>query len=292
MPHSLQIGALHAHALLPDRDRCSSSGSRATLRARGGAPHDRPSLARRDRAALPRPRVRATPSPAMPDATAAAASRRRARRRRARHRRRRHARVQGHSLRAAAGRTAALAAAAFRCARWTGVRDATEFGPACFQPPPRLVQHLRRQADADERGLPDAQHLGARRMRGTRRCSSGSTAARCSRGSSREPMYDGKRLAERGVVVVSINYRLGVLGWLAHPELSAESPQGISGNYGLLDQIARADVGEGQHRGVRRRSGQRHHRRRIRRRAQRDVPDGVAARARPVRQGDRRRAPT
>ena len=56
-------------------------------------------------------------------------------------------------------------------------------------------------------------------------------------GASREPMYDGKRLAERGVVVVSINYRLGVLGWLAHPELSAESSQGISGNYGLLDQI-------------------------------------------------------
>ena len=56
-------------------------------------------------------------------------------------------------------------------------------------------------------------------------------------GASREPMYDGKRLAERGLVVVSINYRLGVLGWLAHPELSAESAQGISGNYGLQDQI-------------------------------------------------------
>ena len=38
-------------------------------------------------------------------------------------------------------------------------------------------------------------------------------------------------------MVVSINYRLGVLGWLAHPELSAESTRGISGNYGLLDQI-------------------------------------------------------
>jgi para-nitrobenzyl esterase len=50
-------------------------------------------------------------------------------------------------------------------------------------------------------------------------------------------MYDGAKLAARGAVVVSINYRVGVLGWLAHPELSAESHQGISGNYGLLDQI-------------------------------------------------------
>jgi para-nitrobenzyl esterase len=55
-------------------------------------------------------------------------------------------------------------------------------------------------------------------------------------GSSREALYDGSKLAERGVVVVSVNYRLGVLGWLAHPELSAEQG-GFSGNYGLLDQI-------------------------------------------------------
>ncbi len=43
-------------------------------------------------------------------------------------------------------------------------------------------------------------------------------------GASREPFYDGARLANQGMVVVSINYRVGVLGWLAHPELSAESP--------------------------------------------------------------------
>jgi para-nitrobenzyl esterase len=57
-------------------------------------------------------------------------------------------------------------------------------------------------------------------------------------GSSREGMYDGAALARRGMVVVTLNYRLGVLGYLAHPGLSAESPDGVSGNYGLLDQIA------------------------------------------------------
>jgi para-nitrobenzyl esterase len=57
-------------------------------------------------------------------------------------------------------------------------------------------------------------------------------------GASRDPLYDGGKLARRGVVVVSLNYRLGVLGWLAHPQLSAESPDHVSGNYGLQDQIA------------------------------------------------------
>ena len=57
-------------------------------------------------------------------------------------------------------------------------------------------------------------------------------------GSSANPLYDGERLSRRGLTVVTINYRLGRMGFLAHPELSAESPHGASGNYGLLDQIA------------------------------------------------------
>lgn len=57
-------------------------------------------------------------------------------------------------------------------------------------------------------------------------------------GSGGEIFYDSNALAHRGVVVVTFNYRLGLMGYFAHPELSQESPHGVSGNYGTLDQIA------------------------------------------------------
>jgi para-nitrobenzyl esterase len=57
-------------------------------------------------------------------------------------------------------------------------------------------------------------------------------------GSAANPTFDGARLAARGAIVISINYRVGIFGFLAHPELTAESPQHASGNYGLLDQVA------------------------------------------------------
>jgi para-nitrobenzyl esterase len=57
-------------------------------------------------------------------------------------------------------------------------------------------------------------------------------------GSGSLRLYDGEALAEKGVVVVTINYRLGPLGFLAHPGLSRESEHGVSGNYGFLDQVA------------------------------------------------------
>jgi para-nitrobenzyl esterase len=57
-------------------------------------------------------------------------------------------------------------------------------------------------------------------------------------GSVTGPRVDGTSLARRGVVVVTFNYRLGALGFLAHPALSRESEHRVSGNYGLLDQIA------------------------------------------------------
>jgi para-nitrobenzyl esterase len=57
-------------------------------------------------------------------------------------------------------------------------------------------------------------------------------------GSGSMAIYNGRFLAARGVVVVTINYRLGPLGFLVHPALSAEAAGGVGGNYGLLDQIA------------------------------------------------------
>jgi para-nitrobenzyl esterase len=120
--------------------------------------------------------------------------------------------------------------------RWTGVRKATEFGPACYQPTYTAKTVYSRDplpmsedcltlniwAPADARNAPVFFWIYGGAL---------------TSGASREAMYDGARLAARGIVVVSINYRLGVFGWLAHPDLSAESPKGVSGNYGLLDQI-------------------------------------------------------
>ena len=57
-------------------------------------------------------------------------------------------------------------------------------------------------------------------------------------GTGAQTAYDGTALASRGVILVTINYRLGVMGFFSHPELTAESPHHSSGNYGLLDQIA------------------------------------------------------
>jgi len=119
---------------------------------------------------------------------------------------------------------------------WNGVRDATKFGAACFQPKPRAASIY---ADPPARMSEDCLFLNIWTPEGARNTPvmvwihGGSLTG----GASSETMYDGAALAKRGIVVVSINYRLGALGYLALPELSAESADHISGNYGLLDQI-------------------------------------------------------
>jgi para-nitrobenzyl esterase len=57
-------------------------------------------------------------------------------------------------------------------------------------------------------------------------------------GATSQTAYDGEALAAQGVVLVSVNYRLGIFGFLAHPALNQESPHGVSGNYALLDMVA------------------------------------------------------
>jgi para-nitrobenzyl esterase len=122
-------------------------------------------------------------------------------------------------------------------ASWQGIRDATKPGARCIQHAP----YGELEADNPHQGedclflniwSPDAS-LNAKLpvffwIHG------GEFWA----GSGTEARYSGAKLAARGAVVVTINHRLGVFGFLSHPELSAESAHGTSGNYGLLDQIA------------------------------------------------------
>ncbi|OFW56376.1 MAG: hypothetical protein A2Y75_04035 [Candidatus Solincola sediminis] len=120
---------------------------------------------------------------------------------------------------------------------WTDVLACTEYGPACPQPASDF-DGLMQIGKTDEDCLylnvwspassPDERlpvmfwiHGGG-----------------FSTGSGSLPLYEGHNLAKRGVIVITINYRLGQLGFMAHPELSKESPHGVSGNYGLFDQIA------------------------------------------------------
>jgi para-nitrobenzyl esterase len=123
--------------------------------------------------------------------------------------------------------------------RWREIRDATRFGPACHQPTARGTSIY---APAESPTMSeDCLSLNIWAPEGVSEAPVfvWIHGGALNTGASSEAMYDGARMAaSQGMVVVSINYRLGVLGYLAHPELSAESRQDISGNYGLLDQIA------------------------------------------------------
>jgi len=121
--------------------------------------------------------------------------------------------------------------------KWKGTREANQYGPACVQPKARSGSIYAWDIGALSEDCLTLNVWAPAKM-GKAPVFVWIHGGALSTGSGGEPMYDGSRLAERGMVVVTINYRMGILGFLAHPALSAESRRNVSGNYGLLDQIA------------------------------------------------------
>lgn len=122
-------------------------------------------------------------------------------------------------------------------AKWTGVRKATEFGPHCMQGKV-FDDMVFRDAGGSEDCLSlnvwvPAKPSGAKLPVMVWLYGGGFVA-----GTTSEQRQDGSHLAQQDVIVVSMNYRLGVFGFFVHPELAKESGRNSAGNYGLLDQTA------------------------------------------------------
>jgi para-nitrobenzyl esterase len=113
---------------------------------------------------------------------------------------------------------------------WTGIRKADAVAPPCMQP-------SRANGEPSEDCLYLNVWTGAN-ARDKRPVMVWIHGGGLNAGAASEPRYDGKEWAKKGVVAVAIGYRLGPFGYLAHPQLTAESPHHSSGNYGTLDQIA------------------------------------------------------
>ena len=119
---------------------------------------------------------------------------------------------------------------------WQGVRACTEFGPACPQPKVFIISNDITRLGEDCLNL----NVWAPSQRSGKGwpvmvwIHGGAYVI----GANYQGWFNGESLARKGVVVVTINYRLGPFGFMAHPLLSRESEHGVSGNYGLLDQVA------------------------------------------------------
>ena len=119
---------------------------------------------------------------------------------------------------------------------WTGVRMADRFSPVCMQngsyPPDAPAEPMSEDCLYLNVWVP----VAARR--GKLPVMVWIYGGGLENGSASTPLYAGDRLVQKGVILVTANYRLGVFGFLAHPDLTSESEHHSSGNYGLLDQIA------------------------------------------------------
>lgn len=125
---------------------------------------------------------------------------------------------------------------------WTDVRKADHFGNACYQNEAhsRLpwTEPFMEQGPISEDCLYLNVWTAAKSPNEKRPVMVYIYGGGFNEGAGSVAVYDGTQLAKRGVVVVNLNYRVGALGFLVYPELSKESEHGVSGNYGLLDQIA------------------------------------------------------
>jgi para-nitrobenzyl esterase len=115
-------------------------------------------------------------------------------------------------------------------APWQGVKQARAFAPACAQTAPWVPNPKSEDCLYLNVWTPDK----ARKLPVIVWIHGGGYFG----GTAAMPMFDGGTLARRDIVVVTINYRLGIFGFFAHPELTAESPDKASGNQGIQDQIA------------------------------------------------------
>jgi para-nitrobenzyl esterase len=125
---------------------------------------------------------------------------------------------------------------------WQGVRKADQFGPNCIQVMRDGLGPWTKEYQAQGTTSEDCLHLNiwtaARSAKEKRPVLVYFHGGAFTDGSGNVPVYDGEGLAKKGIVVVTVNYRVGVLGFMAHPELTKESERKASGNYGLLDQVA------------------------------------------------------
>ena len=123
---------------------------------------------------------------------------------------------------------------------WKGVRKAAEFGPRCMQAP--IYSDMIFRDRADKPMSEDCLYLNvwtpAKSAKDGLAVMVWFYGGGFQAGSSSEPRYDGENFATKGIIVVSVNYRLGVFGFFSHPELTKESREHASGNCGLMDQIA------------------------------------------------------